>query len=70
MYARVAVFESDSTDVDDAIERVRSDVESDDTPSGLEGAKMLMLVNRDNGKGLGITLFESAEAMRLSLIHI
>ena len=44
MYARVAVFESDSTDVDDAIERVRSDVESDDTPSGLEGAKMLMLL--------------------------
>ena len=64
MYARVAVFESDSTDVDDAIERVRSDVESDDTPSGLEGAKMLMLVNRETGKGLGVTLFESEEAMR------
>ena len=64
MYARVAVFESDPTDVDDAIERVRSDVESDDTPSGLEGAKMLMLVNRETGKGLGVTLFESEEAMR------
>jgi hypothetical protein len=64
MYARVAVFESDSNDVDDAIERVRSDVESDDTPSGLEGAKMLMLVNRETGKGLGVTLFESEEAMR------
>ena len=64
MYARVAVFESDPTDVDDAIERVRSDVESDDTPSGLEGAKMLMLVNRETGKGLGITLFASEEAMR------
>ena len=63
MYARVAVFESDSTDVDDAIERVRSDVESDDTPSGLEGAKMLMLVNRETGKGLGVTLFASEEAM-------
>jgi hypothetical protein len=25
---------------------------------------MLMLVNRENGTGLGITLFESAEAMR------
>jgi len=25
---------------------------------------MLMLINRDNGKGLGITLFESEEAMR------
>ena len=63
MYARVAVFESDPADVDDAIERVRSDVESDDTPSGLEGAKMLMLVNRETGKGLGVTLFASEEAM-------
>jgi hypothetical protein len=25
---------------------------------------MLMLVNRENGKGVGITLFESEEAMR------
>ena len=64
MYARVAEFESDPADVDDAIERVRSDVESDDTPSGLEGAKMLMLVNRETGKGLGVTLFDTEEAMR------
>ena len=35
-----------------------------DTPAGLEGAKMLMLVNRETGKGLGVTLFESEEAMR------
>ena len=34
-----------------------------DTP-GLEDAKMLMLVNRETGKGVGITLFESEEAMR------
>jgi hypothetical protein len=25
---------------------------------------MLMLVNRESGKGLGVTLFESEEAMR------
>jgi hypothetical protein len=43
---------------------VRSEVESGNTPAGLEGAKMLMLVNRETGKGLGITLFESEEAMR------
>ena len=43
---------------------VRGEVESGDTPPGLEGAKMLMLVNRETGKGLGITLFESEEAMR------
>ncbi len=64
MYARVATFESDPARVEDAISMVRAEVESGNTPSGLEGAKMLMLVNRENGKGLGITLFESEEAMR------
>jgi hypothetical protein len=64
MYARVATFESDPAQVDDAIGMVRGQVESGETPTGLEGAKMLMLVNRETGKGLGITLFESEEAMR------
>jgi hypothetical protein len=64
VYARVATFEGDPAKVDDAIGQVRAEVESGRTPPGLEGAKMLMLVNRANGKGLGITLFESEEAMR------
>jgi heme-degrading monooxygenase HmoA len=64
MYARVATFESDPARVEDAIRMVRAEVESDETPPGLEGAKMLMLVNRESGKGVGITLFESEEAMR------
>jgi hypothetical protein len=63
MYARVATFESDPSTVDDAIEMVRSQVESGETPAGLEGAKMLMLVNRETGKGLGVTLFESEDAL-------
>lgn len=64
MYARVATFDSDPSNVDDAISMVRSEVESGETPPGLEGAKMLMLVDRQSGKGLGVTLFESEEAMR------
>jgi hypothetical protein len=64
MYARVATFESDPANVDDAINLVRREVESGDTPAGLEGAKMLMLVNRKSGKGMGVTLFETEEAMR------
>jgi hypothetical protein len=64
MYARIATFESDPAKVDDAIEMVRSEVESGDTPEGLEGAKMMMLVNRETGKGLGITIFDSEDAMR------
>jgi hypothetical protein len=64
MHARIATFESDPAKVDDAISMVRTQVESGETPPGLEGAKMLMLVNRETGKGVGITLFESEEAMR------
>ena len=64
MYARVATFESDPANVDDAINLVRDEVGSGDTPHGLQGAKMLMLVNRESGEGLGVTLFESEEAMR------
>jgi hypothetical protein len=63
MYARIATFESDPSRVDDAIELVRKEVDGD-TPEGLEGAKMMMLVDRETGKGLGITLFDSEEAMR------
>ena len=64
MHARIATFESDPATVDDAIAMVRGEIESGDTAEGLEGAKMLMLVNRETGKGVGITLFESEEAMR------
>ena len=63
MFARVATFQSDPAKIDDAISMVRAEVESGNTPAGLEGAKMLMLVHRESGKGLGITLFESEEAM-------
>jgi hypothetical protein len=63
MHARIATFQGDPADVDKAIEQVRGDV-SGDPPPGLEGAKMLMLVDRATGKGVGITLFESEEAMR------
>ena len=63
MYARVATFESDPATVDEAIALVRDEV-AGETPAGLEGAKMLMLVDRESGKGLGITLFADEEAMR------
>jgi hypothetical protein len=63
VYARLATFESDPAKLEDAISMVREEVVGD-TPAGLEGAKMLMLVNRETGKGIGVTLFESEEAMR------
>ena len=63
MYARIATFQSDPGTIDDAIKMVREEV-AGDTPEGLEGARMLMLVNRETGKGLGVTLFEDEDAMR------
>ena len=65
MYGRVATFEGDPANVDDAISRVRGEVESGNRPPGLEGAKgMMMLVNRESGKGMGVTLFDSEEDLR------
>src|SRR5439155_21083976 len=45
------------------IEMVRKEV-AGETPEGLQRAKMLMLGDRKSGKGMGITLFGSEEAMR------
>jgi hypothetical protein len=64
MYARVATFQGNPTEVDEAVDRVRGEVQGGTPPPGLEGAKMMMLIDRETGKGLGVTLFESEEAMR------
>ena len=63
MYARVATFQGDPANVDQAIDQVRQQV-AGDPPPGLEGSKLLMLVDRETGKGVGVTLFESEDAMR------
>ncbi len=64
LYARVATFQNEADDIDQAIDHVRSRAEADAPPAGLEGARMLMLVDRKTGKSLGISLFESEEALR------
>ncbi len=63
MFARVAKFQSDPGRLEDTIEMVRKEV-AGETPDGLKGAKMLMLIDRESGKSMGITLFDSEEAMR------
>jgi hypothetical protein len=64
VHARIASFQGDPAELDSGIERVRSQVESGNPPPGLEGVRMMMLVDRATGKGLGVTLYESEEAMR------
>jgi hypothetical protein len=63
VFARVATFQSDPGQLDDTVEMVREEV-AGETPDGLKGAKMLMLIDRDSGKSIGITLFDSEEALR------
>jgi hypothetical protein len=65
MYARVATFEGDPAKADEAISRVRGEVEGGSPPPGLENAKgMMMLVNRENGKGMGLTFFENEDDLK------
>lgn len=64
MWARVARFEGDPADVDARLERLRSALDAGTFASELADAKLLMLVDRTSGAMLGVTLFDSEEAMR------
>jgi hypothetical protein len=64
VWARIARFEGDPADVDARLGQLRSMLESDGVPPELADAKILLLVDRASGGALGVTLFESEEAMR------
>jgi hypothetical protein len=66
VYVRIARFEGgDAAGSDATIARVREQMESDSPPPGLEGAKrVLILFDKDKGRGLGMTFFDSEEEMR------
>lgn len=64
MYARVATFErSDSSRIDEVIETVKESMAGDTPPHpAMKGG--IMLVDREGGKTLGITFFDSREAIQ------
>jgi hypothetical protein len=67
MHARVVTFEGDPGEADQVVEEIRSRVEAgrESPPEGLEGVtEMWMLIDRETGKRLGITLFETEEELR------
>ena len=68
MFARIARFEGgDISQIDDVINAARDMIDAtfDSPPEGLEGSKAVwMLVDRENARGLGITLFETEEDLR------
>jgi hypothetical protein len=64
MWARIARFDGDPETIDGRLERLNAMIESRDFPSELEGSRLLLLVDRESGGMLGLTLFDSEEAMR------
>jgi hypothetical protein len=68
VYARIARFEgADPSRIEERIEANRRYIEQSlqSPPEGLEAAKgVWMLVDRQAGTGLGITLFETEEELR------
>ena len=60
-----SVTTHERTEMVEIIDQVRGDVESGNRPPGLEDAKgMMMLVDRSSGNAMGITLFDSEDAMK------
>jgi hypothetical protein len=64
MWARVARFEGDPADVAARLQRLRSAIDAGSLPPELADAKFLLLVDHQSGEMLGVTLFDSEEAMR------
>jgi hypothetical protein len=63
MYARVATFESDPAKVDDAIAMVRAEVDGE-VPPGWRARRCSCSSIARQGKGVGVTLFDTEDAMR------
>jgi hypothetical protein len=64
MWARVARFEGDPADIEARVEKLRSALDAGTFSTELADAKLLMLVDRASGGMLGVTLFDSEDAMR------
>ena len=64
MWARVARFEGDPATIDARIGKLRATIEAGGLPSEMAGAKLLLLADRESGSMVGMTLFDSEEAMR------
>lgn len=65
MWARVARFEGDPADIDARVERLQAAIDAGDLPFELGDAKFMLLVDRESGGMLGVTLFKSEEALRI-----
>ena len=62
MHARVAAFEGDIGRIDDLIGMIRERMSAGEEIPGAK--RFLMLIDRDSGTSLGITFFDSEDAIR------
>jgi hypothetical protein len=60
----VARFDGDPADVAARLQRLRAAFDAGSFPPELADAQFLLLVDRESGGMLGVTLFDSEEAMR------
>lgn len=65
MYARVSTYEGAVEDYDASLEMMRSDI-APQVRAMAGSAGLLSMINRDTGRGLSITLWDSEEAMASS----
>jgi hypothetical protein len=63
MYARVATFEGDQSQLRQVAETIGKESESG-PPEGVPSKEFLLLTGRDQGKILAIALFESEDDLR------
>ncbi len=65
MHARLTTIQMDPSRIDDALQSLRdNDVPQFEQIDGFKG--FTLLVDREGGKGVGISFWESAEAMQAS----
>lgn len=64
MWARLARFEGDPADIDERLSRLRARLAAGAMEADLGNAKFMMLVDRESGGMIGVTLFENEQALR------
>lgn len=64
MYARVASWEGGNADAIRAAAEGINDQAADGPPEGLPATGIMVLIDTENGRSIGITLFETEDDMR------
>lgn len=65
MYARLAQFEGDPGALDQMIEGIRKQLDSGETPPGLEAVQRVMvLIDRDSGRNTSLIFCASEDDLR------